>query len=215
MYVPKQFQISESRALDIASKNEFATLVDINGQPGQASHLPLLLLPADAGKIKFFGHFAKANPQSANVAKAGRVLAIFTGPHGYVSPLWYDKAQANVGTWDYQAVHILGKLQAISNDEALHLMRQFSENYEDQWTLDAMPEKSRRQLLAAIVPFVLQVETITGVSKLSQNRTKTEQAHIAEKLSLNGHLELAALISHNISNSINEPSYLTGELPND
>jgi len=215
MFVPKQFQIDESMALDIVTSNEFATVIDLSSQGGRASHLPLWLLSSTAGGYKFFGHFARANPQSETVANGGRVLAIFTGPHGYVSPSWYKDPQANVGTWDYQAVHVVGNLQDISGDKKLQLMRQFSEDYEDNWSLQAMPDTKRQQLLTSIVPFILQVETVTGVSKLSQNRSLSEQSHIAEQFFCNGQPELATLINQNVDNSINKSSHLTGELPND
>jgi len=46
------------------------------------------------GKLYLEGHIALANPQGADLDGAADVLAIFAGPHAYISPSWYETGPA-------------------------------------------------------------------------------------------------------------------------
>ena len=55
------------------------------------------------------GHVARAN--AVWKAGEGEALAIFLGPHAYVSPNWYPSKAATgkaVPTWNYITVHAQG-----------------------------------------------------------------------------------------------------------
>ena len=87
MYVPKHFEQTDERALwDFVDEYPFGTLLTIaDGQPF-ASHVPFLV---DRAARRLNCHVARANPQWLQLASSPSVLAIFAGPHGYVSPTWY------------------------------------------------------------------------------------------------------------------------------
>ncbi len=116
MYIPPHFRQDDPETLTaFLLANSFASLVTFaNGEPF-ATHVPLLYRPESNTLI---GHLAKANPQCAHLEQADSVLAIFTGPHGYISPLWYTHAPA-VPTWNYTAVHAYGTSRLITEPEAL------------------------------------------------------------------------------------------------
>ncbi len=214
MFVPTPFKISESDALAIAQEHEFACLVDLSDEPGRATHLPLTLGQSKAGKAQFFGHFAKGNPQAKTVASRAQVVAIFSGPHGYVSPNWYDNPQNNVGTWDYMAVHITGRLTPLSDEDGMAFMRGFSEGYEQEWSLDALPADRKARLFAGIVPFILNIQSIQGVAKLSQNHPDHERRTIAHNFAALGNQALATKMNQSLAAmqeqnpiAIGEPSH--------
>ena len=85
------------------------------------------------------GHVARANPQWDQAAgQAG--LAIFSGPHAYISPTWYEAEQV-VPTWNYVAVHAYGRIQTITEEPALlEIVQKFVQVYEQTmprpWSFD-------------------------------------------------------------------------------
>src|SRR5688572_2480299 len=114
MYVPKHFSESDPETLTgIVAAYGFATLVtDVDGAPS-ATHVPLLLEGNCAPGGRLVGHVARANPHWRSFD--GRTaLAIFHGPHGYVSPRWYATSPA-VPTWNYAAVHAYGAPRVIDD----------------------------------------------------------------------------------------------------
>ena len=90
MYVPKAFQVSDSRVLaDFIASNSFATL--INSVQGSlfATHLPLILDRSRSSQGALLGHVARANRHWHAFDGQQEALAIFHGPHAYISPSWY------------------------------------------------------------------------------------------------------------------------------
>ena len=92
MYPPSHF--TESRPeilLQVMRENSFATVVTAAGGVPFVSHVPVLIDDGGAaGAIRIRGHVSRANPQGKQLEASEQVLAIFHGPHGYVSPSWYE-----------------------------------------------------------------------------------------------------------------------------
>lgn len=172
MYIPASFERSDPAELHaFVERHSFAMLVSTyDGEP-LASHLPLLLAHDGAGRRSLVGHMARANPQWRQ-ADGQTVLAAFSGPHAYVSPSWYEAAQV-VPTWNYAAVHVYGRFEAIHDTPALlDIVRAFVEFYEraapEPWR---MPEDDFiARLTQSIVGFRIPIDRIEGKWKLSQNQ---------------------------------------------
>ena len=49
-------------------------------------------------------------------AAGAEALAVFHGPHGYVSPAVYEE-QPSVPTWNYVVVHVRGKARVVPEGE--------------------------------------------------------------------------------------------------
>src|SRR6478752_518780 len=118
MYTAKLNRNENTEELhEFIQANGFAILVsNVEGRPW-ATHLPLLL---SHDKTKLFGHVAKGNKQWKEWNADAEVLAIFQGPHAYISSSWYD--HENVSTWNYTAVHIYGKVKIIEGDAVIDLL---------------------------------------------------------------------------------------------
>ncbi|HEY1024164.1 MAG TPA: FMN-binding negative transcriptional regulator, partial [Sphingobacteriaceae bacterium] len=136
MYIPKHFLNSDQdEAVVFMQKYSFATLVTAEQNIPVATHLPFLIQKID-DRIILSSHFAKANPQAAAIAGSD-ILVIFTEPHAYISPRFYERDQ-NVPTWNYLAVHAYGKATIIEDEAGkLALMERTIVNYEakylEQW----------------------------------------------------------------------------------
>src|SRR5580658_2787659 len=115
MYVPASFQVDDPvRLADFIQRYGFATFVTFEGGSPFASHLPMLFRPEAGPHGTLVSHMARANPQWQHFAEGREALAIFHGPHSYISPAWYKTTPA-VPTWNYAVVHAYG-LPAIIED---------------------------------------------------------------------------------------------------
>src|SRR5262245_58623650 len=112
MYITAAFAESDlTRLHDFIGQNSFGLLVSqVDGLPF-ATHLPFLLERTTGEHGTLVGHMARANPQWRE-ASGQTVLTIFSGPHVYVSPTWYEDEQV-VPTWNYAAVHVYGRARVI------------------------------------------------------------------------------------------------------
>ena len=152
--------------------------------PPFASHLPLLLDRAAGPHGALVGHMARANPQWRDL-DGQPVLAVFSGPHAYVSPSWYE-AEGVVPTWNYVAVHATGTFRLTDTPDAVtDIVAATVETYErgmpTPWRLDATAAYVR-QLANAIVGFRIEVERLEGKWKLSQNHPAERRAKVAAAL---------------------------------
>jgi transcriptional regulator len=153
-----------------------------------ASHVPFL---AERGERLLHCHVARANPQWRHLAASPHALAIFAGPHGYVSPTWY--AEPGVPTWNYTVVHARGEARA--RDDAQHTRRHveaLAAKFERGRAVPWVPDYDQRRL-SGIVGIELRVAALEGKFKLSQNRTPGDRARVVAELQASGRDNDAAL----------------------
>ncbi|MFZ3088897.1 MAG: FMN-binding negative transcriptional regulator [Methylotenera sp.] len=185
MYIPEHFkETNPERISSLIEGNSFGMLVTApNGVPF-VSHLPFIFDHAVGPKGKLLCHMARANPQWQHFSSCGEVLAVFQGPHAYVSPSWYSSP--GVPTWNYAVVHLRGKPRLIENDSELEaLVEQITHVYEDNMPTPWKPNLSgerRTRLLNMIVGFEIEITDIQAKFKLSQNRPIEDQQSVIEKL---------------------------------
>lgn len=188
MYVPAHFEVTDREKLfTVMREFSFAMVVTHDGGEPCGSHLPILLDDSDPDRPRLLGHMARANGQWRQFGKAN-VLVVFAGPHGYVSPAWYETEKV-VPTWNYVAVHAYGRPEIIEDAAALQtLMDRTVEYYEsgrdNPWKAE-LPEDFRDSLLRAIVGFEIPIERLEGKFKLSQNRPPEDVAGAMEGLRAN------------------------------
>lgn len=194
MYIPEHFRLRHNGdALAFMRANPFAILISTTDDGPFATHLPLSVQTraGDNGsetKIVLRGHVSKANPHWRYLEQKPRCLAIFHGPHAYISPTNYT-ANESVPTWNYAAVHVLGGARLFSSaentEEDLHamldeLIQSFEPAYRQQW--EGLSTKFRENMLRQIVGFEITATEVEGKFKLSQNRTRVDQANVIASL---------------------------------
>ncbi|MEO6565254.1 MAG: FMN-binding negative transcriptional regulator [Casimicrobiaceae bacterium] len=196
LYTPAHFANSDRAAVArLMHDNAFATLVTPGPSELLVSHLPLLFVPGCEPHGTLIGHFARANPHW-EAAAATPSVAIFHGPHAYVSPRWYTHPDLMVPTWNYVAVHAHGTLEIIEDlTEARHvletLVHRFEHHRAERWTL-AMPPRQRDAMVGAIVAFRMRIKRVDAKFKLSQNRTAEDRGRVVAGLRSDGHAEALA-----------------------
>jgi transcriptional regulator len=180
VYLPETFREADRAVLfDLCDAHRFATL--ISGAPGSdlvVSHLPLLVDRGPPGGPRLLGHVARANPQWRRFDGATPALAIFMGPHGYVSPSGYVTAPS-VPTWNYAVVHVTGRPRVVDGEATAAIVARLVEAYEagrpGRWSGELPPDFHARQL-EAIVGFEMSIDDVQGKFKLGQNRTDADRA---------------------------------------
>ena len=176
MFTPAPFKIQDQAQIKrFLQENPFATLTaNVDGRI-VGTHLPINR--HKDGKL--YGHLARANPHS-NLSESDEALLIFTGPHAYISPRWYEPG-LNVPTWNYSAVHIYGRLRFIDEpEEVLNLLRELTTIFEgeDGWSLP--DDEGYNRLVKAIRCFEFLEDETQAKFKFSQNRgEKTIEGVIA------------------------------------
>jgi transcriptional regulator len=195
LYVPAHFRMEDRAALvDFMRQNAFATVVSASGPGISASHLPLLV-DVVGDKVLLRGHFARANTHWESV-DGKDALAIFTGPHAYISPTWYV-THPSVPTWNYTAAHATGKVRLTDEAELHEIVSELSAKYEagnnPPWRLSEQPAPYVSSMLGAIVGFEMEVARLEGKFKLSQNRP-VEIPGVTAKLDALGEKALAKLM---------------------
>lgn len=187
MYIPKHFVVEDPAWIRaFMEEHRFATLVTVaDGEPF-ATHLPLLYVPEPEPYGRLLGHVARANPHWKTF-DASTQLAIFTGPHAYVSPTWYRTTDPAVPTWNYTAVHAYGKARIMDDAGAVrNLLSRLTEREErgfsERYTLEALDAEYAEHMMRQIVAFEIPLVRIEAKAKLNQNRPPEERRRVADVL---------------------------------
>jgi transcriptional regulator len=200
VYIPSHFAEPRREVLaDFIRDHNFGILVT-NGSVGLiASHIPFLYDAEDGPHGTLWAHLARGNPQLKDLGAGQEALAIFEGPHGYITPRWYATHPA-VPTWNYSIVHAYGTAEPIEDVAALErLVARLADHHESgaeaPWRLADQPEKYRQGMLRGISGFAIRVTRLEGKFKLSQNRDATDRARVIAGLREEGSAELADLMA--------------------
>jgi transcriptional regulator len=170
-------------------QNPFAVLTgcDANNHP-VATQVPLLLEEKNE-KIFLYGHVQRKTDHHLAFEQNPNALALFTGPHTYVSANWYTNQQT-ASTWNYITVHAGGALKFLDDNALLSILSKttahFENNTDSPSLVEKMPEEYVSKMMKAIVAFELEVTHLDNVFKLSQNREKQSYDNIIPHLKAQG-----------------------------
>lgn len=187
MYTPKAFQVSDSRVLaEFIANNSFATLISSVQGSLFATHLPLILDQSRSSPGALLGHVARANRHWHAFDGQQEALAIFHGPHAYISPNWYASSSPAVPTWNYAVVHVYGVPRVVADEEWLsdfvdRLVSIYEADKPQPWP-GILPADLRTSLLKAIVGFTMDITRVEGKFKLGQNRSLDDQRAMVDHL---------------------------------
>ena len=190
VYLPPAF--AETRpALLVAyiERHNFGLLLSHGAAGLVASHNPFLVERRDE-KLHLLGHLARPNPQVEDLGRDGEVLAIFSGPHAYISPGWYAGGPS-VPTWNYVDVHAYGTVRLIEDGAWLRgLLRRLSDNHEAgspaPWRIEDLPEAYLEGMVKGIIGLDIAVSRLEGKFKLSQNRPAADRPRVIAALEQGG-----------------------------
>jgi transcriptional regulator len=184
MYIPEFNRVRDhAETVAFLQANPFAILVSDSDAGPFATHLPILARSTDE-LVVLHGHMARANPHWKLLQSGKESLAIFHGPHAYISPSLYENRES-VPTWNYAAVHVYGHARVVTEPEQLlqevaEIIDAFDPAYSAQWS--DLSDKFRYGMLKQIVGFEMVATRIDANFKISQNRSKKDQAAVIASL---------------------------------
>ena len=205
MYIPRHFEETRVSVLhDAIRANPFGTLVTLTDQGLDANHIPFEIDPDPAPFGTLRGHVARANPVWRELTHPD-VLAIFHGPHTYISPSWYPTAQENrkaVPTWNYVVVHAHGAIRIIDDAtwvraQLERLVIRFESSRSNPWRVSDIPADYVETMVRGVVGFEVPVARLIGKWKVSQNRPAGDVHGIVDGLHAAGtdaDLDVAQLV---------------------
>ncbi len=185
MYIPRKFALSDEETAAALAQAGFAHLVTHAPTGLMVTPLPLLY---DDSRHSLVGHVARANPHWR--ADGGESVAVFAGPHTYISPSFYaTKAETGkvVPTWNYEVLNVYGQLLVHDDpDWVLNLVTTLTNHHEkrrpDPWQVTDAPESFTRAQLRAIVGVELIVSRVEGKAKMSQNQPERNRTGVVAGL---------------------------------
>lgn len=166
----------------------FLTGSDAAGQQ-VATQIPILIEERE-GELYLQGHLMRNTDHHKAFIENPQALAVFSGPHTYVSASWYSNPQIG-STWNYMSVHAKGNIQFFPEDFLISFMKKLTLKFENNNTLsptifDNLPDEFLKKMLPAIVAFEIKVEELNNVFKLSQNRDEKSYLNIIARLEEQG-----------------------------
>jgi len=197
IYTPQSFAAHDETAIArLVRDHPFATLITPGNPEPFISHLPLELAADRGPRGTLLGHMARANPHWRHFGN-GASVAVFHGPHAYVSPSWYVDPATAVPTWNYAVAHVHGVATPMSDEtETRALLDRLISRYEagraSPWRLQ-LEGRPLETLLGAIVGFRLDIERIDTKLKFSQNRSVEDRDRVIAALRGEGHPEATAI----------------------
>jgi transcriptional regulator len=185
MYIPTAFEETDQGKLhDFIASHSFGLLISTQTGEPFASHLPFLLERGTGPHGTLVGHMARANPQWQGL-DGQQVLAVFSGPHAYVSPSWYETEDV-VPTWNYVAVHAYGTCRLVEDLEEVTpilaaSVATFERSMPKPWSLDIGTDFFRSRV-RAVVGFRIEIGRLEGKWKLNQNHPAERRERVARVL---------------------------------
>ena len=195
MYVPKQFEEVRAPVLEDAIRSiGLATLITAAGGVYHATHVPMVLARRGADTV-LECHMARPNPHLEALDAPALSLAVFQGPHAYISPAWYASKREHgkvVPTWNYIAVHVRGTLARMDewHDLARHLNALTDQNEagrSEPWSVADAPEAFIAQMMRGIVGLRFTVQRMEGAWKMIQHKPDADRKGTADGLAASAH----------------------------
>jgi transcriptional regulator len=202
MYEPSHFKVEDRAQLHaVVRQHPLATLVTAGEGGLIANPVPFVLHPEEGEQGVLRAHLARPNKQWQAIAAGAETLVIFQGVERYVTPAWYASKQEHgkvVPTWNYVTVQVRGPARAIEDGVWLRaqlesLTRQQEAPRAEPWNVADAPEPFIAAQTRGIVGIEIEIASILGKFKLSQNRQEADKRGVLNGLSADPESESQAM----------------------
>lgn len=198
MLVPEIYRPRRaSDVVDVVRTNPLALLAGNGAGTPFASHVPIILDESAAAAdgeprlvgTTMLGHLNRTNEHWRALQECEQVLAVFQGPHFYISPVAYEQRPA-APTWNFITVHLRGRVEPVPAGEptleiVIATVRALEKVAGTSWD----PARSLdyfRRIVPGVGAFRFHVEDAQAMFKLSQEHTPETRGMIREHLTAHG-----------------------------
>lgn len=182
--MPEFIEQDQTKVLNFMMAHPFVTIIGNNDTRSVATQVPVLIETRD-GKVWLRGHIMRQTDHFKAISVNKNVLVLFTGPHCYVSASWYKERHIG-STWNYMTVHVRGEIKFTDEAATIQLLTDLTHTYEakqeQKELVENMPAAYVNSMVKAIAGFEIEVQEITPIFKLSQNRSDDSYKNIVAKL---------------------------------
>lgn len=175
------------KVISFMKENSFVTLIGCNAEKRiEVTQIPVLV-EVQNEKIMLSGHIARKSDHHKAFEENPDVLALFAGPHAYISGSWYTGNPHQASTWNYISVYARGQVKFKGEDFLKEFLRKLSLHFERGDTssttvYDNLPPDYIEKLIKAVIAFEIEVSELDNVYKLSQNRDEKSYDNIVTEL---------------------------------
>jgi len=173
-------RVSNAELVDLIESYPLAWVVSDGPDGFAATPLPMMVDTDESGAlVRLIGHFAKSNPQVAQLERSPRALFLFQGPHAYISPSWISDRTWGP-TWNYAVIRIEADVRFLPDraDAVLaRLVRKVEQGRERAWSIPEMGERYR-ELRTRIIAFEADIRAVRPRFKLGQDERPEVLAEI-------------------------------------
>jgi len=203
VHVQRKYAIDLTEARRVVADHGWARVVTVGPAGLRATYGFFVLEDSKDDELVVAGHFARADPQCADVEARTPALLIFEGPHGFVSASWYRPELTDVpSTMNHISVHLQGTPEPLEGEERFDLLRRTLERHEDplgesRWRLEGGGLGVSRRVAPPNVGLRVPAARVEAKAKLSQAMPRPVRERIVERLDTPGphhHPELASLM---------------------
>jgi transcriptional regulator len=203
MYLPGHFEQSRQEELRrLVAAHPLGILVTRGPSGLDANHLPFLFDEAGDEQGKLLAHVARANPLWQEARDGDEVLVIFRADDAYISPNWYPskhELHRQVPTWNYLVVHVHGRLFIRDSERFVRgVVARLTRTHEARagadkpWKMTESSPEYIDQMLSSIVGLEIEIKSMVGKWKLSQNKEERDRINAAEELRKRGKEAMSA-----------------------
>lgn len=179
MYIPPHFAMLDTEALyGLIEAHPLGILVTNTNGTLDANHIPFELDRSKGGYGILNCHVARKNPVWQELRDGDEVMVIFRADEAYISPNWYPskhELHKQVPTWNYMVVHAHGRVTV--QDDERHVRRNVAKlthrhesSQEVPWRMGDAPKDFMDTMVKAIVAMQIEITSVVGKFKLSQNK---------------------------------------------
>lgn len=167
------FTISDPEEVKrLVRESPWATFVSNTASGLVASHYPVMV-EEDHGGISIVSHFGLPDKKLHELGQH-EILVIVQGPHGYVSPGWYEKGDL-VPTWNHVTAHLYGVPEILSAEANFAVLDSLVDRFEHRMPHPVSlheDEPKARKIATGTVGLRLVVTRFDARLKLSQNKSQ-------------------------------------------
>ena len=191
MYQPAQHQETRLEVQHgLIESHPLGLLISGGGESLVANSIPFILHKAPDPFGMLQAHMARANDQWRTLDN-NPVLIVFQGPQTYISPSFYETKRETgkvVPTWNYVMVQVRGTARLRDDvawvDKQIEALTQQHETKRAlPWAVADAPRPYIESQLRGIVGIEIEITSIEGKWKVSQNRPEPDRRGVAEGLS--------------------------------
>ena len=176
----------KTKLLSFARENSFAFVTGIGDVYPVTTQLPLEITEEE-NKIIFSGHMMRKTDHHLAFEKNNNVLVTFHSPHAFINATWYE-IPAVGSTINYITVQAKCRIRFMDDEGTYAAVKQITEKYVGPNTpssFENISEEYKQAMVKAIAGFIIEVDSIEGVFKLSQDR-HTDYHNIINELERRG-----------------------------